>query len=61
MSRVAVIGGGPAGIMAASMAAQNGHSVRLFEKNEKKTKQHILSSLFSLFLLLLFEHCTISI
>ena len=33
MKSVAVIGGGPAGIMAASMAAQNGHSVKLFEKN----------------------------
>jgi len=39
MSRVAVIGGGPAGIMAASMAAQNGHSVKLFEKNEKIGKK----------------------
>lgn len=39
MSSVAVIGGGPAGIMAASMAAQNGHSVKLFEKNEKIGKK----------------------
>ena len=35
MSCVAVIGGGPAGIMAAAMAAQNGHSVKLYEKDEK--------------------------
>ena len=39
MKSVAVIGGGPAGIMAASMAAQNGHSVKLFEKNEKIGKK----------------------
>ena len=29
MSSVAVIGGGPAGIMAAAMAAQNGHGDRI--------------------------------
>lgn len=39
MSSVAVIGGGPAGIMAASMAARNGHCVMLFEKNEKLGKK----------------------
>lgn len=39
MSSVAIIGGGPAGIMAASMAAKNGHSVKLFEKNEKLGKK----------------------
>ena len=39
MKSVAVIGGGPAGIMAAAMAAQNGHSVKLFEKNEKIGKK----------------------
>lgn len=35
MSKVAVIGGGPAGMMAAVSAAQKGHEVSLFEKNEK--------------------------
>lgn len=39
MKTVAVIGGGPAGIMAAAMAAQNGYSVKLFEKNEKLGKK----------------------
>ncbi|MBQ4610240.1 MAG: NAD(P)/FAD-dependent oxidoreductase [Clostridia bacterium] len=39
MSSVAVIGGGPAGIMAAAMAAQNGHGVTLYEKNEKLGKK----------------------
>lgn len=39
MKSVAVIGGGPAGIMAASMAAQAGHSVKLYEKNEKLGKK----------------------
>lgn len=35
MSRVIVIGGGPAGIMAACTAAKNGNSVTLFESNQK--------------------------
>lgn len=35
MSRVAIIGGGPAGMMCASEAAHNGHSVTLYERNEK--------------------------
>ena len=41
MSRlsVAVIGGGPAGQMAAVTAAQNGHRVTLLEKNEKLGKK----------------------
>lgn len=39
MRSVTVIGGGPAGIMAASMAAQNGHRVKLYEKNEKLGKK----------------------
>ena len=36
--KVFVIGGGPAGIMAAISAANCGHSVHLFEKNEKLGK-----------------------
>ena len=39
MRRVAVIGGGPAGMMAAAAAAEKGHSVTLFEKNEKLGKK----------------------
>lgn len=37
--RVAVIGGGPAGCMAAAEASLNGHNVTLFEKNEKLGKK----------------------
>ncbi len=32
---VFVIGGGPAGMIAAANAAKNGHTVTLFERNEK--------------------------
>lgn len=39
MKKVAVIGGGPAGMLAAAMAAERGHSVTLFEKNEKLGKK----------------------
>ena len=39
MSTVAVIGGGPAGMMAAASAAYAGCSVTLFEKNEKLGKK----------------------
>ncbi|MCD7818700.1 MAG: NAD(P)/FAD-dependent oxidoreductase [Lachnospiraceae bacterium] len=39
MSKVAVIGGGAAGMMAAVAAAQNGHQVQLYEKNEKLGKK----------------------
>lgn len=39
MSRVLVVGGGAAGMMAAITAAGNGHEVHLFEKNEKLGKK----------------------
>lgn len=39
MSRVLVVGGGAAGMMAAFAAAGKGHSVVLFEKNEKLGKK----------------------
>lgn len=39
MSKVVIIGGGAAGMMAAIAAAENGHSVRVFEKNEKLGKK----------------------
>lgn len=35
MSKVVVIGGGPAGVLAACTAAKNGHDVTLLERNEK--------------------------
>ncbi|MDE7265512.1 MAG: FAD-dependent oxidoreductase, partial [Clostridia bacterium] len=39
MSKIAVIGGGAAGLVAAYAAAANGNSVTLFEKNEKCGKK----------------------
>lgn len=39
MSRVLIIGGGAAGMMAALFAARNGHEVHLYEKNEKLGKK----------------------
>ena len=39
MSKIAVIGGGPAGITAAIFASQNGADVTIFEKNEKLGKK----------------------
>lgn len=39
MKRVCVIGGGAAGLMAAYAAAEKGHEVHLFEKNEKLGKK----------------------
>ncbi len=43
MSRVAVIGGGAAGMLAAIAAAEHGHQVQLFEKKrEAGEKKYIL-------------------
>ncbi len=39
MSTVAVIGGGASGMMAAIAAAENGHRVSIYEKNEKLGKK----------------------
>lgn len=39
MSKVLIIGGGAAGMMAAVFAAENGNQVELFEKNEKLGKK----------------------
>ncbi len=39
MSKVLIIGGGAAGMMASVFAAQKGHEVHIFEKNEKTGKK----------------------
>lgn len=39
MSKVVIIGGGAAGMLASVIAARNGHEVHLFEKNEKLGKK----------------------
>ena len=39
MSKVIVIGGGPAGMMAAYAASCQGHAVTVLEQNEKLGKQ----------------------
>ncbi len=39
MSRILIVGGGAAGMMAAVFAAKNGNQVELFEKNEKLGKK----------------------
>ncbi len=39
MSKVLIIGGGAAGMMAGVFAARNGHEVHIFEKNEKLGKK----------------------
>ena len=39
MQKVCIVGGGAAGLMAAYAAAKNGHSVDLFEQNEKLGKK----------------------
>ncbi len=39
MSKILVVGGGAAGMMAAVFAARNGHEVTIYEKNEKLGKK----------------------
>ena len=39
MSKIIVIGGGASGMIAAIMAARNGHDVSLYEKNDKLGKK----------------------
>ena len=39
MSNIAIIGGGPGGMMAAVAAAQKGHHIDLYESNEKLGKK----------------------
>ena len=48
MSRVIVVGGGPAGMMAAWAAAAKGHKVMLLEKNEKLGKKLFTRHSFSI-------------
>lgn len=43
MANVAVIGGGPAGMLAAAKAANAGHRVTLYERNEKLGKKLFLT------------------
>lgn len=42
MSKVIVIGGGAAGMMAAIGAAYNGNTVELLEKNDRLGKKYLL-------------------
>lgn len=42
MSKVLIIGGGAAGMMAGMFAAGNGHEVHIYEKNEKLGKKLLL-------------------
>lgn len=39
MSKIIVVGGGPAGMLASIYAARNGHEVHVYEKNEKLGKK----------------------
>ncbi|HEY5537644.1 MAG TPA: NAD(P)/FAD-dependent oxidoreductase [Acetobacterium sp.] len=39
MSKIAIIGGGPSGMMAAVAAGNNGHTIDLYESNEKLGKK----------------------
>lgn len=39
MSKILIVGGGAAGMMAAIVSARNGHEVHLYEKNEKLGKK----------------------
>ncbi len=41
MKKVLIIGGGASGMMAAIIAARNGHEVYLFEQNEKLGKKAV--------------------
>ena len=56
MSKVIVVGGGAAGMMAAVFAAENGHHVQIYDKNDRlgrklfitgKGRCNIASSCFS--------------
>ena len=41
--KVVVVGGGPAGMMAAITASENGNEVYLFEKNDKLGKKLLIT------------------
>lgn len=42
MSKVLIVGGGAAGMLASIFAARNGNEVHVFEKNEKLGKNYSL-------------------
>ena len=48
MSKVIIVGGGAAGMMAAVTAAENGKEVELFEKNDKLGKK-LFANLYVIF------------
>ena len=48
MSKVVVIGGGAAGMMASIIAARNGHTVTLIEKNDKLGKKLFITGNLSI-------------
>ena len=41
--KVAVIGGGPAGMIAAGFASSNGHDVTIYDKNKKLGKKLLIT------------------
>lgn len=43
MAKIAVIGGGAAGMLAAGRAAQRGHEVHLYEKNNRLGKKILIT------------------
>ena len=43
MSKVLIVGGGAAGMLASIFAARNGHEVHVYEKNEKLGKKHYIT------------------
>ena len=49
MNKIAIIGGGAAGMMAAIAAAESGAKVTLIEKNERLGKKHKKRSIYGYF------------
>ena len=58
MSKVVVIGGGAAGMMASIIAARNGHTVTLIEKNDKLGKKLFITGKAAVILLMLVMRTT---
>ena len=61
MSKVVVIGGGAAGMMASIIAARNGHTVTLIEKNDKLGKKLFITGKAAVILLMLVMRTTLKI